>query len=924
MKGITIIFMLQVILCYSQSDVPLTLRAQFNGAYGYTIIGNTHNANDNWFQNPPPPCQMLTQSSATLNLLPNQIIMSAYLYWSGIGNGTQNSTIQLNGTNYTALETVLGYPENNLTLDYFGSYIDVTNQVANIGNGIYTFSNFNLNSIIANYCTSAIYYSGWSLLIIYNQTNLPNQQINIYDGLNAVSEYFNNGSTPLVINNMNVINNQNAKISYVAYNGSPNLFFNESISFNSNLLNNNLNPPNNPFNGSNSFNNSNTNWNQDIDTFDISSFVNVGDTQANIIFKSFFYRFIQTLVTSICSELPDATVALNTVSGQNVCNNRNLQVNYTVQNTNSNGNLPANIPVSFYADNVFLSTVFTPTPIAIGGVLPLQTTVNIPMSVSNTFNLRVLVDNAVSVTSTVAESNEGNNESSQPITLIGGSAVPVFSAINPFCAGAVAPILPAISNNGIAGSWSPAVVNNQNSGSYVFMPNAGVCAATATVNVVVNAAVAPTFSIGSSFCRGVSVSVLPTVSNNDIAGSWSPSVIDNQNSANYTFTPSANQCAATFVLPVTINAIVAPTFSIPTSYCAGATAPVLPTTSNNGIAGNWSPAVISNQISGDYVFTPNTGVCASSTTLNVIINPIVTPSFALPNSICQNDVAPILPATSTNNISGTWLPAVVSNQNSGSYVFTPAASGQCANGFVYNLTVEPQTPKKQEVFLCSNNNPTNGVLPVLLDSGLLTADYGFEWSLNNTILPNQSPTILVNVAGIYNLVAMPSNGECPLVFVFEVKSFLPIVATVTISEDFALDPSISVTASGGSGMYAYSFNNLPFQNSKVFTTSNGGDVLVTVRDNTDCTEFSTTVQVWQYPRFFSPNGDSFNDTWSISSRKKINIDIFNGFGKLLKKLKNNEHWNGTFDGAALLADDYWFVITYDQNKIFKGHFSLKR
>ena len=122
-------------------------------------------------------------------------------------------------------------------------------------------------------------------------------------------------------------------------------------------MSNTLNPPNNPFNSTNSFTGSTTNWHQDIDTFDISSFINVGDTQANIVFKSFYYRFVQTLVTSIRSELPDATVALSQVSGQEVCNNRNLLVNCTVKNTNSNAVLPVNVPVSFYADNVFLSTV---------------------------------------------------------------------------------------------------------------------------------------------------------------------------------------------------------------------------------------------------------------------------------------------------------------------------------------------------------------------------------------------------------------------------------------------------------------------------------------------------------------------------------------------------------------------------------------
>ena len=50
--------------------------------------------------------------------------------------------------------------------------------------------------------------------------------------------------------------------------------------------------------------------------------------------------------------------------------------------------------------------------------------------------------------------------------------------------------------------------------------------------------------------------------------------------------------------------------------------PALATTSPNGIVGTWNPAVISNTASGNYIFTPNAGQCASPVTLDVIINNI--------------------------------------------------------------------------------------------------------------------------------------------------------------------------------------------------------------------------------------------------------------------------------------------------------------
>ncbi|MCW1149218.1 gliding motility-associated C-terminal domain-containing protein [Flavobacterium lacisediminis] len=60
-----------------------------------------------------------------------------------------------------------------------------------------------------------------------------------------------------------------------------------------------------------------------------------------------------------------------------------------------------------------------------------------------------------------------------------------------------------------------------------------------------------------------------------------------------------------------------PTFIAPAPICSGAPAPVLPSTSNEGITGTWSPALVSNTASGTYTFTPTVGQCAATTTLFV-------------------------------------------------------------------------------------------------------------------------------------------------------------------------------------------------------------------------------------------------------------------------------------------------------------------
>jgi gliding motility-associated-like protein len=55
------------------------------------------------------------------------------------------------------------------------------------------------------------------------------------------------------------------------------------------------------------------------------------------------------------------------------------------------------------------------------------------------------------------------------------------------------------------------------------------------------------------------------------------------------------------------------------------------------------------------------------------------------------------------------------------------------------------------------------------------------------------------------------------------------------------------------------------------------------------------------------------------------IRIFDRMGKLVKEISPlGSGWDGTFNGAPLPADDYWYVIFFEDQRLVKGHFSLKR
>jgi hypothetical protein len=69
---------------------------------------------------------------------------------------------------------------------------------------------------------------------------------------------------------------------------------------------------------------------------------------------------------------------------------------------------------------------------------------------------------------------------------VAGSAVtPVFTQVSPVCSGTILSPLPAVSTNGIPGTWAPAL-NNTTTTTYTFTPAAGQCATTAVMTITVN------------------------------------------------------------------------------------------------------------------------------------------------------------------------------------------------------------------------------------------------------------------------------------------------------------------------------------------------------------------------------------------------------------------------------------------------------
>jgi gliding motility-associated-like protein len=192
-----------------------------------------------------------------------------------------------------------------------------------------------------------------------------------------------------------------------------------------------------------------------------------------------------------------------------------------------------------------------------------------------------------------------------------------------------------------AGSFDVALVATNASGSdSLFMAN--FITVNSLPTVIAN-------STDTTVCDGDSIILSGSGANTYI---WDNSVIDGvifapSSTLLYTVTGTDNNlCENTDTITIHVLPITTPTFTQLGPYCIGDTPDVLPTTSNNGVAGSWD-AAISTASAGTitYTFTPSGSGCETSVTMDVGVS-----TCTQPNSPLEPVV--IIPSVFTPNIDG--------------------------------------------------------------------------------------------------------------------------------------------------------------------------------------------------------------------------------------------------------------------------------
>jgi gliding motility-associated-like protein len=294
--------------------------------------------------------------------------------------------------------------------------------------------------------------------------------------------------------------------------------------------------------------------------------------------------------------------------------------------------------------------------------------------------------------------------------------------------------------------------------------------------VITQNIVAPTASITNNTtttildCNTTSISL---TASGGVSYSWSNGTANLGSTAallvttagTYTVTvTAANGCTDTEAIAITSQANTNPAFTQIAAICTGG-AINLPTTSNNGVNGSWSPAPNLNATTA-YTFTPNTGLCANTATMTVTVNPY--PSItAVNDTICAGSTGTI--TTQINLVGGTYT-WVGSANTLANLSVTPANTNSYA--VIYNLAGCTDTAFAQVIV---NPVPVVQVQNATIcagQTGILTASANlpngqFLWangSTNDTISLNPLSTTSQSVT--YTLAGCTS---------------IPVSATLTVN-----------------------------------------------------------------------------------------------------------------------------------------------
>jgi len=330
-----------------------------------------------------------------------------------------------------------------------------------------------------------------------------------------------------------------------------------------------------------------------------------------------------------------------------------------------------------------------------------------------------------------------------------------------------------------------------------------------------------------------------------------------------------------------------------------------------------------------YVDAFDTG-CTTATRTEVIatINDIPVLNVTTPGPVCEGEVALTASTTigtirwfsdQTNTTPlATGDTYTIANLAASTTYYVDAINDGCTSGprVAIPITVYPKPiVVDEETFICENDT-------TVLDAGISGVTYLWAPVADSTTVATER-RFRIRAAGTYTVTVTNPNGCSSVKTITVLLKPIPVIGDIIVNGN---DVTINTLNTGD---FEYSVDGINYQSSPVFKVFTAGDNIAYVRDRNDCGLARKKFIIIIIPRFFSPNSDTFNDTWTVKgmvSYPGSQVSIFDRNGKLITQLHSGDlEWNGTYKGQPLPASDYWYVLKINNGTPeLRGHFSLVR
>ena len=516
-------------------------------------------------------------------------------------------------------------------------------------------------------------------------------------------------------------------------------------------------------------------------------------------------------------------------------------------------------------------------------------------------------------------------ESSFTITL-GNEVIPTFKAIGSLCLNSIAPSLPVTSENGISGTWSPAVINTSVSGTgtYLFTPDAGQCGLPESISIKIASPEITDIKVFAStngIANGYSI-----VTADGIASSMAYSLNGTDWQTSNTFTKLAVGTYTAWVRNDN-GCIVSQQFVILNSVSGVVN--ISATKAANCVTVPVDIPVKAKDFNGISSFTIQLAFDPSIMTFNGIsqMNPLLNNGTISASIVSYGLLEISYDAKDTLNLSN--------NDDLLSLNFDGVSVGhsdlkwnslQCviysASGYeipaLYTQGAVDFRPLPQ-IYTDGNGGYCENTPHKLTVGSLTGQSLSYQWTSPDGSVNSGSELNLgllsMSASGVYQVQAS-SGTSCSVTETINLQVYPSPHIRFNNSDTICSEQEVMLNP--GSGFATYKWQNGSTEPQLLATSE--GIYWVTVTDNNGCQATDSVIVrqcellVWM-PNVFTPNGDGLNDVFLPVYNPDVPITfqmkIFNKWGEELFRSDNiSQGWDGTFKGKLCTQDVYSWIITF--------------